>query len=105
MWDFPRVQIAIAAGALMVLLAFMTGAPKWALIAVAAGCFAYQCWRILPYTPLTRKEMRLAPQAPCEQVRLLSANVLQENRRYGLLLQFIEETDPDVLLLMEIDAP
>ena len=71
MWDFPRVQIAGASVILLVLLAFLDGTAKWLLMVAAAACLAYQCWRILPYTPLTRKEMRFAPQASGKQITLL----------------------------------
>ena len=55
MWDFPRVQIAVASAAVVLLLSFLNGATKWPMLAIAAACLAYQCWRILPYTRLSPK--------------------------------------------------
>lgn len=101
MWDFPRVQIAVASAAAVPLLCALNGLAKWPMVAVAAACLGYQCWRILPYTPLFQKEMRLAPQSAGEQVTLLAVNVLQDNRDHRSLLALIDEVKPHVLLLME----
>lgn len=38
-----------------------------------------------------------------QRVRFLIANVLQENRSSARLLQVAEDTDPDIILLTEID--
>jgi len=46
--------------------------------------------------------MKLAPEEP-NTIKVMSANVPMESRRYGLLLQVIKQFDPDILLLMETD--
>jgi endonuclease/exonuclease/phosphatase (EEP) superfamily protein YafD len=46
--------------------------------------------------------MKLAPEGS-DTIRVLSANVLMENRQHDLLLEVIEKFDPDILLLMETD--
>jgi endonuclease/exonuclease/phosphatase (EEP) superfamily protein YafD len=105
MWDFPRIQLAIAQG-LAAALAFLLPSPwSWALAGVLLLCVADHLWRIRPFTPFARREMRFAPPSDDgAQVTLLSANVLMENRRFHLLARLIDEVDPDVLLLMETDA-
>ena len=103
MWDFPRVQLAVAL-ALVVALAFVLPPPlSWVVAAAGAACLAYQLWRILPFTPLARREMRFAPGENENDVTFLAANVLMENQEHGRLRALIEEIDPDVLLLMETD--
>jgi endonuclease/exonuclease/phosphatase (EEP) superfamily protein YafD len=38
-----------------------------------------------------------------EQIVIFTANVLQDNRNYGAMLQQIRDTDPDVIFLVETD--
>jgi endonuclease/exonuclease/phosphatase (EEP) superfamily protein YafD len=103
MWDFPRLQIAVAmlpAAALS-----LAGPWRWVALPPLAACLAYQLWRIRPYTPLVRTEMRFAQgKEPDREVRLLAANVLMENEAHEKVMAFIAAQDPDVLFLMETDA-
>lgn len=99
MWDFPRLQIAVAtlpAAALSFL-----GFWPWATVPVLAACLGYQLWRIRPYTPLTRTEVEFAQAEDRRDVRLLSANVLMENEAHEKVIAFVESEDPDILLLLE----
>lgn len=102
MMDFPRLQIAFAAAAVLVVAA-ATPMPGRVLIPLAmlAVC-GYQLWRILPYTILARTELKLAPNAE-DDVRILSVNVLMENDRHADLAGIIADFDPHILLLMETD--
>ena len=105
MWDFPRVQIAMAQGVVIVLaLAFLSGWLRWAVAAGMLACLLPHLLRIRPFTPLHTKEMRFAASRPDgAEVTVLAANVLMENDRHDLVRGLIEKTDPDVLLLMETD--
>lgn len=104
-WDFPRVQIAALIAGVLVLLVLLRGGG-WAFgIVVLAACLGYQLWRISPYTPVVRPEMRLAAPAEVpDAFTLLSANVLMENRDFAAMAALIADVAPDVLLLMETDA-
>ncbi|WP_421999354.1 endonuclease/exonuclease/phosphatase family protein [Reyranella sp.] len=105
--DFPRLQFAaVLLGALVVTAATRPGgAVALAVLAAGGVALAWQVRVILPYTPLWKRQMRAAPGAPdAERVRLLIANVLQDNRDSARLLRRIEETDPDLILLTEIDG-
>ncbi|MGE0312712.1 MAG: endonuclease/exonuclease/phosphatase family protein [Lautropia sp.] len=60
-WEFPRLQIAVAALVLSALLAWreqLAGPLSVPLQVVLAGCFLWQLAWILPYTRLTRREVR-----------------------------------------------
>ena len=101
--DFPRLQVAVAAVIILVAAFFLLSGPAGLLVAAAmllAG--GYQLWRIFPYTPFARPEVRLAEEAP-NAIRIVSSNVLMENRRHDLVLEMISAFDPDILLLMETD--
>ena len=105
MWDFPRIQIAIALALVIVLaLFFLSGWLRWAVVAAMLACLVPHLLRIRPFTPLHSKEMRFAPpRNDGTEVTLLAANVLMGNDRHDLVRSLIERTDPDVLLLMETD--
>lgn len=105
MWDFPRLQIA-AAALLTFVVAFFASMPWSAIAMTLAGIVVLrQGYLILPYTPLMPKEMKLVPRDEGgSQIVIVSSNVEMPNERYDRVAKLIDETDPDVLLLMETDA-
>ncbi|HVE62076.1 MAG TPA: endonuclease/exonuclease/phosphatase family protein [Chitinophagaceae bacterium] len=65
----------------------------------------YLFYKILPYTTLSKKEMkRVKPTDPKNEFKVFSANVLQENQQYTLMLQQIKASDPDLIFLLETNA-
>ncbi len=111
-FDFPRLQIAALTGLVMALLAWREGDalfgaphPDQAFIALLAAAFAYQCSRMLPYTPLARPQVQASRAGSREaRVSLLFANVLMPNRAAPRLLAAVREADPDIVLAVETDA-
>jgi endonuclease/exonuclease/phosphatase (EEP) superfamily protein YafD len=106
LWDFPRAQIAIAALATGVgyYVCCHEGQPlDWAFVAVVAATFAWQTWKILPYTPLAPRRVQRSDDPTAPRIRLLITNVKMENQAHDLVLQAIEEADPDVVLALETD--
>ncbi len=100
--DFPRLQITLLAGVVLVVALFLKG-PVQIVVPILMLCTCgYQIWRILPYTPLVRAEIGLADNGP-DAVRVLSVNVLMENQQHQRLLEVIRNYDPDILFLMETD--
>lgn len=104
--DFPRPQIAAVLGCALV-LHWVTWPRRWVLASISAvsvAAFAWQVWLIFPYTPLATEQMVAASGCePERRVRFLLANVRQDNRDAAPLLALAEQTDPDVILLTEID--
>jgi endonuclease/exonuclease/phosphatase (EEP) superfamily protein YafD len=106
-FDFPRLQIA--AGLLIVGVAHaVTVEPApWvrALQGAMALALAMQLWRMAPYTPLVRRQVQDSTLPdPRNAVRLLFANVLQDNRNAAGLLELVARVDPDIVLALETDA-
>lgn len=105
--DFPRLQIG--AGALLLLVLTVLIAPVSAvylgLLAVQAGIVAVQAAICVRFTPLRRKQSLAcrASERSIGSVKILTANVKQSNRDYARLIRQVEEHDPDLLLLMEVD--
>jgi endonuclease/exonuclease/phosphatase (EEP) superfamily protein YafD len=106
-WEFPRLQIALGlAGAIAAQIAFVPiGAAGGLLLAASLGCLALQAWRIHPYTRLHPVQSIAAKQSDPENgVRLLIANVLQDNRDADAFLRLIRREDPDLVLAVETDG-
>lgn len=106
-FDFPRLQIACALALVLALhgVAVEASAWAWGLRASLALCLVYQVVRILPFTPLAKRQVQQSTVPDTGQcIRLLFANVLQTNRNAQGLVDLVREHDPDVILVLETDA-
>lgn len=105
-FDFPRLQFAVL-GALALALFPFVFQPHWfdiAAVAVTAAAVLWQSWRILPYTPLFKKQVLDAQEASRDDsVALVVANVLTPNRQSERLLAILRDADPDIVLTVETD--
>ena len=102
-WDFPRVQIAIVGLILVPLIWFFSDWAPELVVLLLALALVYQGLRILPFTPLWRKEVRMA-EADEGTIRVVSANVEMVNEDHESFLEVAREEDPDILFVMETDA-
>ena len=110
--DFPRLQIATALAALIaILVAWLAeggpGAPSALWLPVLGACLYYQGRWILPYSEIMRPEVPTADAAEIAggpTLKLLTSNVLMDNRDSHLLIERVREERPDVLLVVETDA-
>jgi endonuclease/exonuclease/phosphatase (EEP) superfamily protein YafD len=105
--DFPRLQLACLAGALLLiegLVLDLTQALNWGMITAAALCLAYQLWWIIPYTALHPVEVAAAtPNANTPSLRIMTANVLTPNRNAAGLIQLVQQHQPHILVTLETD--
>jgi endonuclease/exonuclease/phosphatase (EEP) superfamily protein YafD len=104
-FDFPRLQIAF--GAALWCGGAVTQWPKLSrtdrqLVALTAAALGAQLLQIRPYTRLARKEV--LPGNGEAHVRIITANVLQQNRRTDLYRKLFAELEPDIILLTEPDS-
>lgn len=105
-FDFPRLQIACLAGLLIVVEAALKPAGPLAMtrLAILAGCVAYQLWWILPYTRLWRREVLPAGTVSRDcRLRILSANVLMDNRNAAAVVAQVRHWRPDIFVALETD--
>ncbi len=106
-WDFPRLQIAALCliGAVPYLAFSATGRwYDWAFAAVAAATVAWQAWKVLPYTPLWRVEVKRAERPTRDRtLRIVMSNVEMGNREYDRWRRVIAAEDADIILAIEID--
>ena len=107
-FDFPRLQVAVAAvPILLLLLVFARDRSGWILFGALLVCLVFQAYRILPFTPLHAPQAVAATTTDCRhdaKVSLLVANVLQENTDHESLLRLVGQHDPDLLLVLETDV-
>lgn len=106
--EYPRLQKLV--------LILVVGAG-WALVwpvestiykIIIGGLFLsiiYLVHKIWPYTRFAKTEMMRVDDAdPENQVRIFSANVLQDNKKYDAMLQQIRSCDPDIVFLLETNS-
>ncbi|MEZ5568116.1 MAG: endonuclease/exonuclease/phosphatase family protein [Halioglobus sp.] len=106
-FDFPRLQLFTLSSFLVsveLLLLDITAPATLALAALGSLCAASQLARILPFSPLWKKQVRQARRDDAgSAVSVLVANVLTSNRDAGPLLAFIQQQAPDVIVGLETD--
>ncbi len=103
--DFPRVQLLIVYLILLPTL-YPYRQKKTAMIAAFALCagIGIQLFWIFPYLPIAPQEVEGAQETdPNSRLRILTANVLQENQNSGPLLALIRKEQPDVVVLCEVN--
>ncbi|WP_235297694.1 endonuclease/exonuclease/phosphatase family protein [Portibacter marinus] len=105
MFDFPHLQLTLLTlVAILVYLIRFDHSDGFDLFfpIVLFACFSYQVSKIFPYTELAKKDISDTemPQ-PENDIKLYTANVLQTNESYQLVIDQIKAYDPDVVLLTE----
>ena len=106
-WDFPRVQIALlasGAGGVYTWCCSEGALHDKLFLGTVLACVLWQAARIYPYTPIAPVRVQPSRQPSDERrLRLLISNVQMENTAHERLLRLVRDTDPDVLLAVEID--
>lgn len=107
-FDFPRLQFATFAAVLGVIDFWLLEFPNpwsWSAVGACAIALAIEAWWILPYTPFSKKEVvdcRTPDQG--QSIAVMTANVLQPNKRADDLLKIVLDNQPDILVALETDA-
>lgn len=106
-FEYPRFQVwAISLLVLASwLFTFNTASTAGKIVAglLAAG-FIYLTYKILPYTPFSKKQMHTVSSGDQRnQLRIFTANVYQDNRAYDRIKNQVRKYDPDLVLLVETD--
>ncbi|MBW3542098.1 MAG: endonuclease/exonuclease/phosphatase family protein [Planctomycetes bacterium] len=106
-WDYPRVLIAFLALASGGVYAAAFSRWEWwecAFLTVVVACVLWQCWMILPYTPLWRVQVQSAKsRSDCPRLRLVMSNVQMHSDQFERWMRVVGEADPDLVLAVEVD--
>ena len=106
-FDFPHAQLTG-----LTLIAIITYFIKFDIkyykdylfVVILIACFLFQLSKIYAYTPFASYEAQESTIIdPSNTLKIYTANVLQKNEKYDILLDQISEKDPDIVLLMETD--
>ena len=74
----------------------------WFLLVPLSVCIIYLSTQVLPYTSFGKKEMhRIKKIITGAELKIFTANVLEDNSAYERLLQQVREQDPDIVFLVE----
>lgn len=105
LFDFPRMQI-FSLGLMVLGFSLSKFKSSSTFERILAGLVflsvVTQGVQIFPYTPLARNTVLATPSGE-GHIRLLTANVLQDNRDAGALLKVIALARPNIVLLTEVD--
>lgn len=106
--DFPRVQIAVVLG--IVLIIYLAVAGRWrvapvAVLSLGLAALSYHAYRLHPYMPfMPQMAVDASSCDPASRLRIMVLNVKRENHLAEDVLARVAAVDPDLLLLMETDA-
>lgn len=107
-FDFPHVQITVINVALITfhLVFFDAGSVvDISVIVLLALCILYQGVIIFPYTPIAKTKICNGSEENIkENLSLMITNVLMDNKNAQKCLDIIQNTDPDLLLMVETNA-
>lgn len=106
--EYPRFQKFVLCTIVLAAL-FFTKVYKTNLglvvVVLLIACVGFLFYKIAPYTALYKREMKsITSTNEKNQLRLYTANVLQDNKSYNKVLQQIEESQPDLIMLLETNA-
>lgn len=108
-WDFPRLQLLSLGALAFIIFEFLPRIKTkqkitYGFLFLVGALF--DAYRILPYSSLWGTET-LASQGKIQEKKeltILSVNVLQKNQDYDKLLELIDQKDPDLIFLVEVNA-
>ena len=103
--DFPRLQLLGAYCLMLLVLIFFHG-RSWVGLAAAALLLScgIQIYWVFAYFPFATEEVQDARHLePQRQLRIMSANVLQENEAAEPLIKLVRRKQPDLLVLCEVN--
>lgn len=107
-FDFPRIQISVLLMLNIALAIWIYDFDKWyqiAILMLLCISLIYQCWLILPYTFLWKKQvLRYGGDENENEISILVSNVLTSNTQYDKLINLIRNKNPDVFLTLESDS-
>jgi len=104
--DFPHLQLTILTAIAIVTFFIRFDFKKfkdYAFITVLVSCFIFQFSLIYPYTKFSSFDINPSSKLNNDSIKVYTANVKQKNEHYSKLEKSINEVNPDIILLTEIN--
>jgi len=106
-FDFPHLQLTLVT--LVALLTYflrfeIKRKSDYIFVFILTACFLFQAGKIYPYTKFASFEVKNPDDQNATSLKIYSANVLQENKEWSLLIENIEQHNPDVFVFTETDS-
>ncbi|CAM3948568.1 endonuclease/exonuclease/phosphatase family protein [Flavobacterium antarcticum] len=106
--EYPRLQKLVANIVALILLTFYSSSQD-VVVLVFQGLMilnaGYLVYLIAPFTKLAKLQvLNVDTDIPENSIRLMIANVLQDNTNYKGCLNEISKANPDLVLLLETDS-
>ena len=107
--DAPRVQLLV----LLIIPALCLAIPSirnhsrieyWTLLSTMFLVVIWQGWHIIPYTRLYPRQVAQADEQDDNLIRFMISNIEKTNENFEEIIQIIKKQNPDVLLIIEINA-
>jgi endonuclease/exonuclease/phosphatase (EEP) superfamily protein YafD len=104
-FDYPRMQKFVILSLLLSTFIFVfknnLSLTDWILIFLLVISLIYLAFLILPFTVLGKKMIKQEKAHSSKVIKVLVANVYQENQKYAKLLDLVSLKDPDIVFLVE----
>lgn len=102
--DYPRPQLLVAYLIMLPAMGFFRHRRgAWVAASALLVAAAIQLFWIHPYLPWAARQVQQArSQNSADQLRLMAANVLEDNQNAQALLGLVAERNPDLLVLCEV---
>lgn len=105
-FDFPHIQLTFLT-ALAILTYFIKfdfkNKKDYIFITILISCCVFQFAKIYPYTAFSNFDVLNASKNIDNSVKILTANVLQKNKKSDKIINEINSLQPDVILLTEVN--
>lgn len=107
-FEYPRFQKLIITVIVFVAFVLQSGIHETAdivFVSMLSLNVCYLSYLVFPYTFMAKNQMkRIVKSNPENRISLLICNVFQDNKKTGKLLAQVDEYDPDLILLVEVDT-
>lgn len=106
MFDFPHVQLTVLTAIALLFFTYkfnFKSVKDYSFVTLLSLCFLFQVSKIYPYTVFSSHKILESSDNQKETIKILTANVLQKNNNFNLLIDEIQSLKPDVLLLTEVN--
>ena len=106
MFDFPHLQLTFLTLSALVfyLIKFdFKDYRDYVFLALLLTCAVYQSVKLYPYTTFANLEVEDSTQHINSNLKIFTANLLQDNEKYDFFIDEVKSINADVLLLTEVN--